>query len=309
MKQKRFLLSALLTAVIAIAATFTFAACNKQSAPPPSEGLEYELSYFGDFYILTGMGTCTDENVVIPSSYSNLPVQEIAKEAFAYNTFIKSVVIPDSITSIEADTFNGCTGIERVTLGGGVTSVGNRAFEGCTSLKSITIPDRVTSVGESAFCDCTSLESAVIGYRVTSIGNFAFEGCTSLKSIAIPDRVVEINRHTFDGCSVLESVTLGNKVQSLGDWAFYNCTNLKSITIPVSVTKIGYFTFENCSQLESVYYKGTAEQWDSINIISGKYFLNNATRYYYSENYPFGDDVTEGNFWHYANGKIEIWTK
>ena len=47
-----------------------------------SEGLTYELNSQRDGYIVTGMGTCTDTRVVIPSTYKGLPVMSIAKGAF-----------------------------------------------------------------------------------------------------------------------------------------------------------------------------------------------------------------------------------
>ena len=48
-----------------------------------SEGLTYELNIHKDGYIVTGMGTCTDTRVVIPSTYNGLPVMSIAKGAFS----------------------------------------------------------------------------------------------------------------------------------------------------------------------------------------------------------------------------------
>ena len=70
-----------------------------------SEGLEYSLS--DGSYAVTGIGTCKQQNIVIPSSYQGLPVTSISKEAFK-NCNLKSVTIPDSMTSIGNDAFNYC---------------------------------------------------------------------------------------------------------------------------------------------------------------------------------------------------------
>lgn len=70
--------------------------------------------------------------------------------------------------------------------------------------------------------------------------------------------------------------------------------------------------FYDCANLTSIYYYGTVEQWDSIKINNTNqrnYVLNNATRYYYSEEDPYGNEIMEGNFWHEVNGKIVIWEK
>ena len=48
-----------------------------------SEGLTYELNDEGAGYIVTGIGTCTDSELVIPNMYNGLPVVEIRYRAFA----------------------------------------------------------------------------------------------------------------------------------------------------------------------------------------------------------------------------------
>jgi len=56
------------------------------------------------------------------------------------NTLIcgcKTTIMPDSVTSISASAFQGCSGLTSVTIGSGVTSIGARAFYGCSSLTSI----------------------------------------------------------------------------------------------------------------------------------------------------------------------------
>ena len=100
-----------------------------------------------------------------------------------YNSNLIECIIPDSVISIDTNTFNGCTGLTSVTIGNGVTSIGVNAFVGCIGLTSVTIPNSVTSIGDGAFTGCTGLTSVTIGNGVTSIGNSAFDGCTGLTSI------------------------------------------------------------------------------------------------------------------------------
>ena len=47
-----------------------------------SEGLEYELNDDGKGYTVSGKGTCKDTNLIIPSTYNNLPVTSIGDRAF-----------------------------------------------------------------------------------------------------------------------------------------------------------------------------------------------------------------------------------
>ena len=156
------------------------------------------------------------------------------------------IVIPNYVTNIGDNAFNGCTGLTSVTISNGVTSIGYRAFEGCIGLTSITIPDSVTSIGGMVFRNCTGLTSVTIPNSVASIGNSAFYDCTGLTSVTIPNSVTSIGSGAFYNCTGLTFVTIGNGVTSIGGYAFYGCTGLTSITIPDSVTSIGNNAFKDC---------------------------------------------------------------
>lgn len=56
--------SVLLTVLTAAVLAFSLTACEK-----PSEGLDYELNENQNAYYVTGLGTCADTNIVIPSEY------------------------------------------------------------------------------------------------------------------------------------------------------------------------------------------------------------------------------------------------
>ena len=200
------------------------------------------------------------------------------------NTEISDLIIPNSVTSISARAFNGCSGLTSVTIGNSVESIGELAFYGCSGLtavkvvsgntkydsrnncnaiietasntliagcKNTIIPNSVTSIGNRAFGGCSGLTSITIPNSVTSISDGAFMYCSGLPSVTIPNSVESIGDGAFYGCSGLTSVTIGNSVTSISARAFYGCSGLTSVTIPNSVTSIGERAFYN-TRLKSV---------------------------------------------------------
>jgi uncharacterized repeat protein (TIGR02543 family) len=170
---------------------------------------------------------------------------------FSKKTTITSITISDSVTSIGAYAFYGCTGLTSVTIPNSVTAIGNYTFYGCSSLTSITLPNDVTTISDFTFNNCKGLTSILIPNSVTSIGSSAFRSCEGLTSIAIPDSVTSLGASSFYGCIGLTSLTIPNSVISIGSSAFNSCRGLASITISNSVTSLGDSAF-SLSGLTSV---------------------------------------------------------
>ena len=139
-----------------------------------------------------------------------------AKNLYLNDKLITDLVIPESVTAINAYSFFNCECLTSVTIPNSVTSIGSDAFYGCTGLTSVTIPNSVTSIGGYAFYGCTGLTSVTIPNSVTSIGGYAFYGCTGLTSVTIPEAVTSIGSGAF-GCSNLKYV-------------YYNAKNANSIS-------------------------------------------------------------------------------
>ncbi len=104
-----------------------------------SEGLTYTLNSNGKGYTCTGIGTCTDTEIVL-DTYNGLPVTAIAYEAFRGCAQMTSITIPDTVTQIEQGAFRDCTGLTSVVIPKRVTEISMQLFEGCTSLTSLTLP-------------------------------------------------------------------------------------------------------------------------------------------------------------------------
>lgn len=93
----------------------------------------------------------------------------IAERAFANNTTMTSIIIPDSVEFINYYAFTGCTSLTSITIPNSVKKIWGMAFQKCTSLTSITIPNSVTSLGNWAFEDCTNLKTITINKPQDSI--------------------------------------------------------------------------------------------------------------------------------------------
>jgi len=78
---------------------------------------------------------------------------------------LTSIILPDSLTTLELQAFISCVLLDSITLPTSLTTIGIRAFQDCTGLKSITIPKNVTTIEGAAFHNCTGLKSITIQAR------------------------------------------------------------------------------------------------------------------------------------------------
>ena len=254
-----------------------------------ANAFEYELIDDGNAYEVTKLKASFKEyatKIIIPSTYKQLPVTSIKYGAFQNNKLLTDVELPNGLKQINGNAFNGCKSLKNITLPNGLEIIGASAFSGCDAIERLILPESLTSIGEKAFSNCDNL--ADIGGR-------------------IPDGVEVLPNSWTSGCPKLS----------------------KELILPSSIKKIYYLAFDSDM---TIYYEGTKEQWDLIDIVTleeihskeyetyskeeweilytllngaGVKNIENAKKYFYSQTQP----TEEGNYWHYVNGEIVLWTK
>ena len=159
---------------------------------------------------ITGIGTCTDTDLVIPQSIyvdgivpPSRPVKLIDAEAFYQNEDITSLTVPyniDSEFAIWGGAFMKCSNLTSVHLGGtlALQTNGNGSYDG-------------------SFEDCYNLTEVNFGNKLQYICARAFYNCKGLKEITLPASLNNPDSEFY---------------QPIAGSAFGSCTNLTDIYVP-----------------------------------------------------------------------------
>ncbi len=107
--------------------------------------------------------------------------------------------IPDGVLALAPDVFRNSQTTERVYLPDSVESIGAYAFSGCTELTSVRLPANLTELAPSIFSNCKKLRCLEIPSSVSKIGEYAFWNCTSLESLTLPEPLLP-SMTCYDGC-------------------------------------------------------------------------------------------------------------
>lgn len=238
----------------------------------PSEGFEFESNGDGTCTI-TGIGTCTDKNIVIPmESPDGDTVTMIGKYARYSLENVDSITLVNCSCEIDKNAFQYGE-FTALNIIGGNPVIKKSAFSSCEDLTSISIRDCNIQVDEYAFYSCGkdadvtfSNCTGVIEENAFRYGDFssltisncdlkieksAFSSCEDLTSVVFTDSTLETEEYAFYSCGDSAKVEMTNCSLTLDDRTF-QYSSLESLTITGSKVDMGDSVFSNCEDLITV---------------------------------------------------------
>jgi len=225
------------------------------------------------------------------------PMTLNAGAASATGSVGEELTLPAALKAVEAEAFAGDTSLTVVNIPDGCTYIGAYAFYGCRNLERVTIPDSVRHIGVGAFAGCDRLticctkgsetedyanlhglhcensgfiengsyqgltwrltaegelvidgRGAVPGYNSEASGAIAPPWHAHLKDISsvwIGEGVTALNDYAFSGYSFTQ-IHLPKSLTRVGENAFYEAS-VSEVSLPDSVTDLGEAAFAHSS--------------------------------------------------------------
>ena len=230
---------------------------------------------------LSGIGTCTDETVIVPSqSPEGETVISVGDNAFHFDHKIKCVALPDTVTSVGDKAFASCYELETVIMSNNLEFLGVDVFSftdlktrdenGLSYIASTQEPyflllkanDKTRAVYEvhpdtrfiydQAFSYCSNATEITFSDNVIGIGSAVFQSCSELISISLSQNITRIPSSSFSNCRKLESVEIPSGVTVIGSNAFSYCSALKNVTLPDTLSTIEALAFYFCSSITEI---------------------------------------------------------
>ena len=219
--------------------------------------------YYGD-----NINNVTSTFYYIPSTLKYVKVTggNILYGAFGGCSNLKSITIPDTVTSIGESSFHNCTSLESITIPDGVIRINYGAFSDCTSLKAVYIND-IESWCKISFGSSTA-NPLIYAHNLYSKGNLVTE-------LEIPESMTSISESAFSGCTSIETV-YWNAINCT-KVSFKDCKALKTVIIGENVKAIPTRVFAGCTGLETVYWNATDCIWSRSYFFDAEFLFEGCT--------------------------------
>ncbi|MCD8290325.1 MAG: leucine-rich repeat domain-containing protein [Prevotella sp.] len=238
-----------------------------ESDPDPVQNIatdQYGVQY-GKYNGVLALVKCINEGLTEYTVISGTAV--IYKSAFWGMSYLKRIILPDTVEIIEQDAFLGCSYLKNIKMSANLKTIGEDAFSDCRSLKRIVLPETLTTIignpfkmcniniinkspdfkvdgkllihGTKVICQLKQPTSIKVPLYIKEIGESACKNNFRLKKLVLPEGLTVIGKQAFLECHALRDINMPDTVTTIDDEAFAGC-NFWRFTFPKSLTHIGY---------------------------------------------------------------------
>ena len=198
---------------------------------------------------------------------------KIPEFAFAENTTLTHIDLPDNLKEIGLRAFENCKGLTgSLIIPDGVVRIEHQAFYNCENMTgSLTLPDNLEYIGERVFSNCgfnSELKlpstltyigweafgwsenfygSLILPDNITYIGRGAFYSCKNITGdLKIPQSLTKINSEVFGFTGFNGNLILHDGITYIGNMAFMFAPFKGELNLPNSLTIIERDIFYGC---------------------------------------------------------------
>ncbi len=178
------------------------------------------------------------DTINIPKEIASRKVMSISQYAFANESEITWVIIPD-----------------------GVTTINDYAFLGAEKLSGVSIPSSIAHISPTAFNSCTNLNAFSGDYGnayYSCYGNILYDKyktklikipATCEPFISFPMSIQTISSYAVSDFKNGSTFIIPESATTIEDFAFLNSTTPSIVKIPKNVSSIGETSFMGCEEI------------------------------------------------------------
>ncbi|MDE5642060.1 MAG: leucine-rich repeat protein [Muribaculaceae bacterium] len=115
----------------------------------------------------------------------------IGPAAFKNDTALEGIEIPETLYGLGVEAFANCRSLPNVSIRS-ISSVGKQAFQGCSGLQWVSLSDKTTSLGEDSFDGCTGIK------YVKSYAEFPPEGLVNFPADVVANGTLFVPEYSVD---------------------------------------------------------------------------------------------------------------
>lgn len=173
----------------------------------------YEHSYYyrtiDDLNLITGYNG-TETQLTIPNVIDGVDIHGIADDTFKNNNTFTSVSLPENITYIGENAFNGAKLLKEVTK-----------YDNTSQELRAIVESRSTSedivVSEGAFSNCPELTTVTFPEGITVLEENMLSNCQKLTTVSLPASLTEIKANVLNDCGKLVEITFSGTEEEWED--------------------------------------------------------------------------------------------
>ena len=211
-----------------------------------------DFSECEDYKLIDGLVLNKDKTIIIASNKNiegviNIPdtVVEIKDHVFSKCRASK-ILLPENIKKLG----NGCffnSSIKNIFIPKSISIIPPYAFAYCTKLENVIMHNQIKGIGENAFFE-SGLVSVKIPGTVKIVEKYSFAGCKNLEKVVIEEGTEIIKENAFLSDNSLKEVIIPSSMQNIKEDAFFDSLINCSIELP-ETTKI-YKSFDKTTTVK-----------------------------------------------------------